>query len=546
MITVTDLRLSFGERILFDQVNLKFAPGNCYGIIGANGAGKSTFLNILSSKQDYDQGQVIIPKKERIAVLEQNRFAYDQYSALETTIMGHQRLYQINLKRDELYAKPDFNEEDGLLVAELEHQFAELGGYEAENDAAILLNGLGIPTEFHEKLMRDLDDNIKVRVLLAQALFGNPENLLLDEPTNHLDIESIRWLEEFLYNFDNTIIVVSHDRHFLNQVCTHMVDIDYGKMTMFVGNYDFWQQSSALINTQKRDQRKKSEERAKELKEFIQRFSANASKSKQATARRKELEKLDLSSLPASTRRFPYISFKPERNVGRNVIQLKDVSYTSEQGERLFQNLNLQIEAGDKIGFVGTDNQRKTGLLEIIAGQASLDSGELLIGQTISVAYIPRDNKSFFDSDLNMTDWLRQYTKNEDESYIRGFLGRMLFSGDESLKSVRVLSGGERMRCMISRLTLLEANTLLLDDPTAHLDLESITALNNALIDFPGVLLFSSHDHQFIQSIANRIIEFTPAGLIDQRMTFDEYISNERIKRQRDKMYGSNCGRIAI
>ncbi len=546
MIAVTDMRLSFGQRVLFDQVSLKFSPGNCYGLIGANGAGKSTFLNILAGKQEADNGKVVMPGKERLAVLEQNHFAYDDFTVLETTIVGHKRLYEVGQQRAELYAKPDFNGEDGMKVANLEAEFAELGGYEADNEAAILLNGLGIEADLHQKNMAELDDNIKVRVLLAQALFGNPDNLLLDEPTNYLDLESITWLENFLYNFENTVIVVSHDRHFLNQVCTHMVDIDFGKMTMFVGNYDFWQKTSEIINTQQRDQRKKNEDRAAELKEFIQRFSANAAKSKQATSRRKELEKLDLSSLPASSRRFPYVAFKPSREIGRNVVEMKGVCYTTPDGEKLFHNLDFQLENTAKIGFVGADNQRKTALMQLITGEVQPDSGEILIGQTVRSGYLPRNNSPYFSSSMNMTDWLRQYSNNEDESYIRGFLGRMLFSGDESLKSVNVLSGGEKMRCMLSMLMLQEANMLVLDDPTAHLDLESITSLNNGLIDFKGVLLFSSHDHQFIQTIANRIVEFTPNGIIDRCMQFDDYIQDKKIAQLRDEMFGGKHDRIVI
>ncbi len=546
MITVSDMRLSFGQRVLFDQVNLKFSPGDCYGIIGANGAGKSTFLNILAGKQEADHGSIAMPGQERLATLEQNHFAYDDYSVMETIIMGHKRLYEVGKLREELYSKPDFNEEDGMKVADLEVEFADLGGYESENQAAILLNGLGIAGELHSKQMRDLDDNVKVRVLLAQALFDNPENLLLDEPTNHLDLESITWLENFLYNFENTVIVVSHDRHFLNQVCTHMVDIDYGKMTMFVGNYDFWQQTSQIITSQHRDQRKKNEERAAELKEFIQRFSANAAKSKQATSRRKELEKLDLSSLPASTRRFPYVAFKPAREAGRNVAELKAVSYTTADSGKLFDRLDFRIENGDKIGFVGSDNQRKTALMQLIAGEIRPESGEIQIGQTISVGYLPRNNSEYFAHNISMNDWLRQYSDNQDESYIRGFLGRMLFSGDESLKPVNVLSGGEKMRCMLSKLMLAETNMLVLDDPTAHLDLESITSLNNGLVEFKGVLLFSSHDHQFIQTIANRIVEFTPGGIIDRRMQFDDYIGDPKITELRDRMFGGTHDRIVI
>ena len=546
VITVSDMRFSFGQRILFDQVNLKFSPGNCYGIIGANGAGKSTFLNILSGKLEADYGTIAIPRTERLAVLEQDQFIFDEYSVLESTIMGYRHLYEVGKQRDALYAKEDFTEEDGMKAGELEAEFAELGGYEAENDAAILLNGLGIESYLHNVCMRELEPGVKVRVLLAQTLFGNPDNLLLDEPTNLLDLESITWLENFLYNFENTVIIVSHDRHFLNQVCTHMVDIDFSKMTMFVGNYDFWQQTSELIHSQKRDQHKKNEERAAELKKFIQRFSANAAKSRQATSRRKELEKLNLDALPASSRRFPYVAFKPNREVGRNVIECKGLGYRAANGEKLFENLDFRIEQGDKIAIVGADEQRKTALIELVAGDAQPDSGEVLKGQTIRIGYLMSNSSKYFANPTNMTDWLRQYSENKEESYIRSFLGRMLFSGEESLKPVNVLSGGEKMRCMLSKLMLSEANMLVLDGPTAHLDLESITALNNGLIAFTGVLLFSSHDHQFIQTIANRIVEFTPNGLIDRRMQFDEYIQDETIRQLRDQMFGGQHERIVI
>lgn len=546
MITVSDMRFSFGRRVLFDQVNLKFSPGNCYGIIGANGAGKSTFLNILSGKLEADYGTIAIPSAERLAVLEQDQFVLDKFSVLESTIMGHRHLYEVGKQRDALYAKEDFTEEDGMKAGELEAEFAELGGYEAENDAAILLSGLGIESHLHNVCMRELEPGVKVRVLLAQALFGNPENLLLDEPTNLLDLESITWLENFLYNFENTVIVVSHDRHFLNQVCTHMVDIDFSKMTMFVGNYDFWQQTSELIHTQKRDQRKKDEERAAELKKFIQRFSANAAKSRQATSRRKELEKLNLDALPASSRRFPYVAFKPSREVGRNVIECKALCYHSANGEKLFDKLDFRIEQGDKIALVGSDEQRKTALLELVAGAAEAASGEVLRGQTVRIGYLPSNTGEYFAKPTNMTDWLREYSENKEESYIRSFLGRMLFSGEESLKPVNVLSGGEKMRCMLSKLMLGEANMLVLDGPTAHLDLESITALNNGLMAFTGVLLFSSHDHQFIQTVANRIVEFSPNGLLDRRMQFDEYIQDDTIRQLRDQMFGGKHERIVI
>lgn len=545
MLSVSDISLSFGKRLLFKDVSIKFTPGNCYGLIGANGSGKSTFLKILSGDQDYDSGQVHIPAGMRMAVLAQNRDAYDEFSVLHTVIKGYESLYEVMKEREEIYSKADMTDDEGMRVAELEGEFAEMGGYESESEAATLLAGLGIGDDMHDKLMADVEEDIKVRVLIAQALFGNPDILLLDEPTNHLDIESIRWLEEFLLKFNNTVIVVSHDRHFLNKVCTHIADIDYGKISIYAGNYSFWQQASQLIARQAKDQQKKAETRAAELKSFIQRFSANASKSKQATSRMKELEKLDLDSLPRSTRRFPYCGFSPERELGKIVLETEGLT-KSLDGEILFSNWDLNIQAGDKVGFVGPNNLAKTAFMEIIAGEDEADSGDFRWGVTTKFDFFPKSNTQFFSNEMNMTDWLRQYSVEQDEAYIRGFLGRMLFTQDESLKKVKVLSGGEKVRCLLSKMMLSGANVLVLDDPTGHLDLESITSLNNGLMEFPGSVIFASHDHQFINTIANRIIEFTPGGIIDRRMTFEEYLENESVAELRDKMYGGHHERLRI
>ncbi|WP_274364400.1 ABC-F family ATP-binding cassette domain-containing protein [Paenibacillus thermotolerans] len=537
MISTTDITLRFGKRALFEDVNIKFTPGNCYGLIGANGAGKSTFLKILSGDVEPSKGEVHITPGERLAVLKQNHFEYDQFPVLETVIMGHKRLYDIMQEKNAIYAKPDFSDEDGMRAAELEGEFGELNGWEAESEAAELLIGLGIPTDLHDKQMAELEGNQKVRVLLAQALFGNPNILLLDEPTNHLDIESIRWLINFLGRFQGTVIVVSHDRHFLNEVCTHIADIDFGKIQLYVGNYDFWYESSQLAQKLMRDANKKKEDRIKELQEFIQRFSANKSKSKQATSRKKLLEKITLDDIRPSNRKYPYIHFKPEREAGKQMLSIEGLSKTID-GEQVLKDLNLMINTGDKIAFVGPNSLAKTTLFNIVSGNMEADSGEYTWGITTTQAYFPKDNSSFFDGvELSLVDWLRQYSKDQDESFIRGFLGRMLFSGDEALKKASVLSGGEKVRCMLSRMMLAGANVLILDEPTNHLDLESITALNNGLTDFDGTILFTSHDHQFVNTIANRIIEITPNGIIDRQMTYDEYLDNEDVKRLQAEMY---------
>jgi len=545
MLSVSDISLSFGKRLLFKDVNIKFTPGNCYGLIGANGSGKSTFLRILSGEQDFDSGQVNVPAGMRMAVLEQKRDAYDDYSVLHAVIRGHERLYDVMREREELYSKTDMTDDEGMRVAELEGEFAEMGGYEAESEAATLLAGLGIGDDMHAVPMADVEDNVKVRILIAQALFGNPDILLLDEPTNHLDIESIRWLEDFLLKFTNTVIVVSHDRHFLNKVCTHIADIDYGKISVYVGNYSFWQQASQLMARQQKEQQKKAEARAAELKAFIQRFAANAAKSRQATSRMKELDKLDLDAIPRSSRRFPFCGFTPERELGKVVLEVDGLSKTLE-GERLFTDWDLNVQAGDKIGFVGPNNAAKSMFMDIIAGESEADQGSFKWGVTTKIDYFPKNNGVYFDNDLNMTDWLRQFSEEQDEAYIRGFLGRMLFTQDESLKKVKVLSGGEKVRCLLSKMMLSGANVLILDDPTGHLDLESITSLNNGLIDFTGSIIFASHDHQFINTVANRIIEFTPGGVIDRRMSFEEYLDNGDVAELRDRMYGGHHERLSI
>jgi len=542
MITVTDLSLGFGERNLFKDVNLKFTPGNCYGIIGANGAGKSTFLKILAGETEHDKGEVSISKGERIAVLKQDHFAFDSNSVLETVVMGFDKLYKIQKEREEIYAKEDFSEADGLRASELEADFAELGGWEAEAQAGQLLSGLGIDEADHGKLMAELDENRKVRVLLAQALFGNPEILLLDEPTNGLDLESISWLEEFLMDFPNTVIVVSHDRHFLNSVCTHICDIDFGRITLYSGNYDFWYQMSQMLQRQARDQQKKNEEKARELREFIQRFASNASKSRQATSRKKVLEKLDLENVHVTSRKFPYAGFKPGREIGNNVLRVEKICYNFE-GAQLLKDFSLTVGRKDKIAFVGIEHVSKSAVFDIIAGAKKADSGDCYWGQTVSFSYFPKENSSFFDSTLSITDWLRQFSDDEDETYIRSFLGRMLFSGDEALKPVNVLSGGEKVRCMLAKMMLSGANVLILDEPTNHLDLEAITALNQGLEAFPGVILFNSHDHEFINSIANRIVEIipgsenAPGAVIDRMMLFDDYLKDDSVKQMRAAAY---------
>lgn len=536
MISTSGITLRYGKRALFEDVTIKFTPGNCYGLIGANGAGKSTFLKILSGEIEPNKGEVIITPGERIAVLKQNHYEFDEYEILKTVMMGHKRLYEIMEEKDALYAKPDFSEEDGMKASELEGEFAELDGWQAESEAGEVLIGLGIPRELHEKKMKDVSSQEKVRILLAQALFGKPNILLLDEPTNDLDIESIVWLENFLYNFENTVIVVSHDRHFLNKVCTHIADIDFGKLQLYVGNYDFWYESSQLALQLARDQNKKTEEKAKELERFIARFSSNASKAKQATSRKKQLEKLTLEDIKPSSRKYPYINFKSEREAGNNLLAIRNLSKTIDD-KKVLDNLHLMINKGDKIALVGQNELAKTTLFQILMGEIEADSGEYEWGITTSQAYFPKDNSSYFNVDLNLVDWLRQYSHDQDETFVRGFLGRMLFSGEESLKKSSVLSGGEKVRCMLSKMMLHGANVLLMDEPTNHLDLESITALNNGLVDFNGTILFVSHDHQFVHTIANRIIEITPNGIIDRLMTYDEYLQSEDVKQQRDKLY---------
>jgi ATPase subunit of ABC transporter with duplicated ATPase domains len=537
MITVTDLSLSYGERTLFKDVNLKFTPGDCYGIIGANGAGKSTFLKILNGDVQQDKGSVGISPNERIAVLKQDHFAFEEYNVIETVLMGAPKLYETSKKREAVYAKSDFTEEDGILAAELEADFGELGGYEAEAEIAQMLSGLGLTEEYHGKLMSELDESKKVRVLLAQALYGSPDVLLLDEPTNGLDIESIQWLEEFLINFPNTVIVVSHDRHFLNAVCTVICDIDMGKITQYSGNYDFWYQMSQMLNRQAKEQLKKREEKAKELKEFIQRFSSNAAKSKQATSRKKVLEKLDLESITPTSRKFPFVGFKPEREIGNNVLRVEKLS-ASFESENVLQDFSLIVNKNDKIAFTGIQSISKSAFFDCVCGVKKQDSGDFYWGQTANFSYFPKENSDFFKGTESITDWLRQYSPEKDDSYVRGFLGRMLFSGDEALKPVNVLSGGEKVRCMLSKMMLSGSNVLVLDEPTNHLDLEAITALNNGLAAFPGVIMFNSHDHEFVSSIANRIVEILPNGLIDRMMTFDDYLADESVKEIRREAYG--------
>ncbi len=540
MICATNVTLSYGKRVLFKDVNMKFTPGNCYGLIGANGAGKSTFLKILSGEIQPDKGEISVGNRERIAVLRQDQFAFDEETVFTTVIMGHDRLYRVMAERDELYSKGDFSEEDGIRSAELEAEFAEMNGYEAESEAAVLLNGLGIPEELRHKKMKELEGGEKVRVLLAQALFGSPDVLLLDEPTNHLDLKSVAWLEDFLFRFPNTVVVVSHDRHFLNQVCTHIADIDFGRIQVYVGNYDFWYQASQLNLKQKQDENRRITDKANELKEFIQRFSSNASKAKQATSRKKLLEKLTVEDMPVSSRKYPYVVFKPERPCGDVILEITGLSKTID-GVPVLNDLTLTVRKGDKIAFVGGNSLAKTTLFQILAGELEPDSGSFRWGVTITPAYFPKDNSEYFASDLNLIEWLGQFSPpTEGESFARGFLGRMLFSGEEAMKKTSVLSGGERVRCMLSRMMLSGANALILDEPTNHLDLESITALNNGLISFTGVALFASHDHEFVSTVANRIVEITPAGIIDRVMGFDEYLEDAEVARMRDEMSGSN------
>lgn len=528
MIQVTNVSLRLGKRALFEDVNIKFTQGNCYGLIGANGAGKSTFLKILSGEIESTTGDISMNKGERLSFLRQDHYQFDQETVLDTILMGNKRLYDIGKQKDALYMKADFSEEDGILAAELEAEFAELGGWEAETHASELISGLGLDPSILYKNMSDLDSGIKVKILLAQALFGNPDVLLLDEPTNHLDLEAIQWLEEFLINFENTVIVVSHDRHFLNQVCTHIADIDFGKITLFSGNYDFWYESSQLILRQMKDSNRKKEDKIKELQDFIARFSANASKSRQATSRKKALEKIELDEMVASTRRYPYIHFKADREIGNDVLFTEKLHY-SEEETTLLNQLNLRVERKDKIAFIAENERSVSSLFEILTGIKEADSGMYKWGTTTSHSYFPKEHNHLFESSLNLVDWLWQYTDSRDETYVRGFLGRMLFGGEEALKEVRVLSGGEKVRCLLSKMMLSGANILLLDDPTNHLDMESIQALNNALIDFPGVVLFASHDHQFVQTIANRIVTIDSSGKAkDFQMDYESFLKQNK------------------
>jgi ATPase subunit of ABC transporter with duplicated ATPase domains len=535
MITANNIALSYGKSVIFQDVNIKFIPGNCYGLIGANGAGKSTFLKILAGQLEADRGEVSKGKRERIAFLSQDQFAFDDYTVFNTVVMGHKKLYKVLAEREALYAKADFTEEDGIRSGELEVTFGEMNGYEAEAEVAVLLNGLGIPEELRQKRMKELDGSDKVRVLLAQALFGNPDILLLDEPTNQLDLQTINWLEAFLSRFQNTVIIVSHDRHFLNQVCTHVADIDYGKIKVYVGNYDFWYQASQLRFHQKETESKKSKAKAEELKEFIARFSSNASKAKQATSRKKLLEKLTVEDMPISSRKYPYIVFKPDRACGDVILEIEGLSKEID-GVTMFKDLSLTVSKGDKIAFVGPSSLAKTTLFQILAGELEPDEGSFRWGVTIKNAYFPKENNTYFDNeDLDLIAWLRQYAPpKEHESFVRGFLGKMLFVGEDALKKTSVLSGGERVRCMLSRMMLTGANALILDEPTNHLDLESITSLNNALMDFPEVALFATHDHQIVSTVANRIVEITPEGITDMMMDFDEYLAMKEASQSED------------
>lgn len=536
MIAVNDLAMQFGKRILFQDVNMKFTPGNCYGIIGANGAGKSTLMKILSGELTPTRGNITQGPGERMSVLEQDHFKYDDCTVIDTVLQGHTVLWDIMKEKDALYSKEDFSDADGIRASELEERFAELEGWNAENDAAALLSGLGIKEDRHSMLMRDLSGNEKVRVLLAKALFGNPDNLLLDEPTNDLDLDTVSWLENYLSNCENTVLVVSHDRHFLDSVSTHTLDIDYNKMSLFAGNYSYWYESSQLALRQQQQQNKKAEEKRKELLEFIQRFSANVAKSKQTTSRKKMLEKLNIEEIQPSSRRYPGIIFTPQREPGNKILEVHGLS-ASVDGDVLFSDVNFQIEKGDKVAFLSRDPRAMTALFEIITGNRKPDSGTYDWGQTITSAYLPLDNSGFFNTDMNLVDWLCQFSDDSSEIYLKGFLGRMLFSGEEVLKKASVLSGGEKMRCMISRMMLKDANTLILDSPTNHLDLESIQAFNNTLQNFKGIILMSSHDHEFIQTVSNRIIELTPGGIIDKMMDYDDYITDEKVLAARERMY---------
>ncbi|MBP5982966.1 MAG: ATP-binding cassette domain-containing protein [Fluviicola sp.] len=539
MISVNNLSLQFGKRVLFDDVNLKFGSGNCYGVIGANGAGKSTFLKILTGEQDPTSGRVELEPGKRMAVLSQNHFAFDQYEVLQTVIMGHKRLSEIMVEKDALYAKPDFSDEDGMRASELEAEFADMEGWNAETDAATLLSNLGIDESKHYMKMEDVPSEFKVRILLAQALFGNPDVLILDEPTNDLDLKTITWLEDFLLDFRNTVIVVSHDRHFLDTVCTHVCDIDFSKINLFTGNYTFWYQSSQLAARQRADKNKKAEDKKKELQDFISRFSANASKSKQATSRRKLIDKLDLEEIQPSSRRYPGITFHQERDAGNQILTVSSMTKMHD-GETLFKDLSFTLNKGDKIAFISRNSLAMTHFFEILNGNATADKGDFIFGTTITTAYLPNDNTSFFETKASLIDWLRQYAQTEEEKEevsLRGFLGRMLFSGEEALKSATVLSGGEKVRCMLSRMMLAKANVLMMDEPTNHLDLESITALNNGMSEFQGTLLFTSHDHELVATVANRIIEIGPNGFIDKMMPYDDYLSDDKIAQLQEELY---------
>ena len=533
MISANNITLRVGKKALFEDVNIKFTEGNCYGLIGANGAGKSTFLKILSGQLEPTKGDIVITPGQRLSFLQQDHFKYDAYPVLDTVIMGNERLYQIMKEKEAIYAKEDFTDEDGIRASELEGEFAEMNGWEAESDAATLLNGLGVDTEFHYTQMADLTGSMKVKVLLAQALFGNPDILLLDEPTNHLDLPAIEWLEEFLINFDNTVIVVSHDRYFLNKVCTHTADIDYGKIQLYAGNYDFWFESSQLLIKQMKEANKKKEEKIKELQEFISRFSANASKSKQATSRKRALEKIQLDDMRPSSRKYPDIDFRPNREIGNEVLMVENLSKTID-GVKVLDNISFTLGREDKVAFVGANEQAITTFFKILTGEMEPDEGNYKWGVTTSQAYFPKDNTQEFDNDLTITDWLTQYSEIKDATYVRGFLGRMLFPGEDGVKRVRVLSGGEKVRCLLSKMMISGANILILDEPTNHLDMESITALNNGLIKFPGVILFTSHDHQFVQTTANRIMEILPNGkLVDKITTYDEYLASDEMAKKR-------------
>jgi ATPase subunit of ABC transporter with duplicated ATPase domains len=542
MLTLSEITMTFGGRTLFKNVNIKFTPGSCYGLIGPNGAGKSTLLKMIAGQLEADSGDISTAPGERIALLQQDQFAFDEYTVLDTVMMGHAELYAVMAEREALYEKPVFNEEDGLLGARLEAAMAEMDGYSAETEAAQLLSHLGIGEELFDALMEDVETTLKVRVLLAQALFGNPDILLLDEPTNQLDLASIEWLEDFLFRFSNTVIVVSHDRHFLNDVCTHIADIDFGKIQLYVGNYEFWYEASQLAQQQRRSDEKRRSNRIAELEQFVRRFSANASKSKQATSRKNLIEKLTVDDLPVSSRRFPYVEFIPERPVGKVVLQAGGID-ASEDGETILENFGLDVQPGDKIAFVGPNDRVKTVLFDILMEERKPESGEIKWGTTITTTYFPKENAPFFETDLNLIDWMRQYSVDSGETFVRGFLGRMLFSGDEALKNTRVLSGGEKVRCMLARMMLSSANVLILDEPTNHLDLEAITALNDGLIRFPGVVLFSSHDYQFVDTIANRIIEIAPGGVIDRPGGLEAYHRDARVGEMRREYYG---GELAL